>query len=80
MVELELRTRRHSGCRWNVAAVWQVNPKDGRLEYYGATKRAHPNRDQIARTLRCDPDRLNLFEGNVGGGFGIRGELYPRIL
>ena len=23
----------------------------GGLEYYGATKRAHPNRDQIARTL-----------------------------
>ena len=78
MVELELRTGRHSGvpleCRGGLA---RVNPKDGRLEYYGATKRAHPNRDQIARTLRCDPDRLNLFEGNVGGGFGIRGELYP---
>ena len=78
VVELELRTGRHSGvpleCRGGLA---RVNPKDGRLEYYGATKRAHPNRDQIARTLRCDPDRLNLFEGNVGGGFGIRGELYP---
>ncbi|MEE2996887.1 MAG: xanthine dehydrogenase family protein molybdopterin-binding subunit [Pseudomonadota bacterium] len=78
VVELELRTGRHSGvpleCRGGLA---RINPDSGGLEYYGATKRAHPNRDQIARTLGLDPANVNLFEGNVGGGFGIRGELYP---
>ena len=66
------------GCRWNAAAgLARVNPETGGLEYYGATKRAHPNRDQIARTLGLDPAKVDLFEGSVGGGFGIRGELYP---
>lgn len=78
VVELELRTGRHSGvpleCRGGLA---RVNPETGGLEYFGATKRAHPNRDQIARTLGLDPDKVDLFEGSVGGGFGIRGELYP---
>ena len=25
----------------------------------------------------CPPSRVHLYEGHVGGGFGIRGELYP---
>ena len=78
VVELDLRIGRHSGvpleCRGGLA---RVNPETGILEFYGATKRPHPNRDLIAKTLGLDPARVNLFEGNVGGGFGIRGELYP---
>src|SRR5260221_10444579 len=27
--------------------------------------------------LRGSPGSVHLFEGHVGGGFGIRGELYP---
>ena len=78
VIELELRTGRHSGvpleCRGGLA---RVNPDTGGLEYYGGTKRPHPNRDQIARTLGLDRAKVDLFEGSVGGGFGIRGELYP---
>jgi aerobic carbon-monoxide dehydrogenase large subunit len=78
IVELDLKIGRHSGvpleCRGGVA---RVDPETGILEFYGATKRPHPNRDLIARTLGIDAAKVNLFEGNVGGGFGIRGELYP---
>lgn len=78
VVELDLRIGRHSGvpleCRGGVA---RVNAETGVLELYAGTKRPHPNRDLIAKTLRLDPAKVNLFEGNVGGGFGIRGELYP---
>lgn len=78
VVSLDLKIGRHSGipleCRGGLA---RVDPDTGVLEFYGATKRPHPNRDLIARTLGLDPARVNLFEGNVGGGFGIRGELYP---
>tara|TARA_R110002126_G_scaffold25171_17_gene86476 strand:- start:13937 stop:16216 length:2280 start_codon:yes stop_codon:yes gene_type:complete len=78
VVELDLKIGRHSGvpleCRGGVA---RVDPETGILEFYGATKRPHPNRDLIARTLGLDPAKVNLFEGSVGGGFGIRGELYP---
>jgi CO/xanthine dehydrogenase Mo-binding subunit len=37
----------------------------------------HWNRDSIARMLARSPASVHLFEGHVGGGFGIRGELYP---
>src|SRR5258708_1740312 len=30
-----------------------------------------------ARLLRRSPGSVPLFEGHVGGGFAIRGELYP---
>jgi CO/xanthine dehydrogenase Mo-binding subunit len=47
------------------------------LELYGAAKVPHWNRDNIARMLRRSPASVHLIEGHVGGGFGIRGELYP---
>ena len=34
-------------------------------------------RDLLARTLGRSPSSVHLHEGHVGGGFGIRGELYP---
>jgi len=78
VVELDLRIGRHSGvpleCRGGLA---RVDPETGILEFYGATKRPHPNRDLIAKTLGLDRAKVNLFGGDVGGGFGIRGELYP---
>ena len=47
------------------------------LELHGAAKVPHWNRDQIAGMLGLPPSRVHLYEGHVGGGFGIRGELYP---
>ena len=48
-----------------------------RVEMHGAAKVPHWNRDNIARMLGRDPSTVHLIEGHVGGGFGIRGELYP---
>jgi aerobic carbon-monoxide dehydrogenase large subunit len=47
------------------------------LELHGAAKVPHWNRDQIARMLGRNPASVQLYEGHVGGGFGVRGELYP---
>lgn len=78
VVELDLAIGRHSGvpleCR---GGVGRIDPDTGVLELYGGTKRPHPNRDLIARTLGIAREKMNIFEGNVGGGFGIRGEPYP---
>src|SRR5438552_6144883 len=78
LITLELSIGRHSGvpleCR---GAIARRDPATQVLELYGATKRPHPNRDVIARMLRLDPARVQLFEGHIGGGFGVRGELYP---
>ena len=32
---------------------------------------------QIAKILGRPLSSVHLFEGHVGGGFGVRGELYP---
>ena len=81
VIELELSIGRHSAvpleCRGVLA---RRDPSTQVLEVYGATKRPHANRDVIARMLSLDPARLQLFEGHIGGGFGVRGELYPEDL
>ena len=47
------------------------------LELYGAAKVPHRNRDSLARMFGRSAAGVVLKEGNTGGGFGIRGELYP---
>ena len=78
---LDLAIGRHSGvpleCR---GAIARQDPASGILELYGATKRPHANRDVIGRMLGRDPASIHLFEGHIGGGFGVRGELYPEDL
>jgi carbon-monoxide dehydrogenase large subunit len=49
----------------------------GILRLYGAAKVPHYNRQALAAMLGLPLDRIHLHEGHVGGGFGIRGELYP---
>ncbi len=47
------------------------------LELHGAAKVPHRNREQLSRMLGRPLSSIHLFEGHVGGGFGVRGELYP---
>ena len=44
---------------------------------WGAAKVKHYNRAAIAELLGLDPVSVRLVEVDVGGGFGVRGELYP---
>ncbi|HLH90943.1 MAG TPA: xanthine dehydrogenase family protein molybdopterin-binding subunit [Xanthobacteraceae bacterium] len=78
VVELDLAIGRHSGVpietRGLIARHDRANDV---LELHGAAKVPHWNRDSIARMLGRPPSRVHLYEGHVGGGFGIRGELYP---
>jgi len=78
VVSLELCIGRQSGVPLESrGGLARLNPDSGIVELYGAAKRPHANRDMIARMLNLDPARVQLFEGHVGGGFGVRGELYP---
>ena len=78
VIELELSVGRHSGipleCR---GALARLHPDTGVLEVLGAAKVPFHNRDELARMTGLPPSRVVLREGHVGGGFGIRGELYP---
>jgi CO/xanthine dehydrogenase Mo-binding subunit len=78
VVSLELRVGRHSGVPLETrGAIGRYDGARGILELHGAAKVPHWNRDQIAAMLGLPPSRVQLYEGHVGGGFGIRGELYP---
>ena len=78
VVELDLAVGRHSGVPLETrGAIARYDAGGDVLELHGAAKVPHWNRDNIARMLGRDPSTVQLFEGHVGGGFGIRGELYP---
>jgi len=49
----------------------------GELTVWGVTKLPHLNRQTIAAFLKLPERKLHFIENDVGGGFGIRGELYP---
>lgn len=78
IVELDLSIGRHSGvpleCR---GAIGRYDAGRDVLEMYGAAKKSHWNRDEMAKMLGRSPSSFHLFGDHVGGGFGVRGELYP---
>jgi aerobic carbon-monoxide dehydrogenase large subunit len=78
IVELKLAVGRHSGVPLETrGAIARYDPARGLLELHGAAKVPHINRRAIGRMLGLSLERIHLYEGHVGGGFGIRGELYP---
>jgi carbon-monoxide dehydrogenase large subunit/6-hydroxypseudooxynicotine dehydrogenase subunit gamma len=78
VVELELSIGRHSGVPMEArGALARYDAAADVLELYGAAKVPHRTRDNLARILKRSPQSVHLKEGHTGGGFGIRGELYP---
>ena len=78
VVELELGVGRHSGVPLETrGAIARHDAVRDVLELYGATKVPHRTRDLLALALGRSPNAVHLIEGHTGGGFGIRGELYP---
>lgn len=77
-VEMELAVGRHSGAPMETrGALARWDPMTSTLEMFGAAKVPHYNRSAIASMLGLPAAQVVLREGHVGGGFGIRGELYP---
>lgn len=78
VVELELKVGRHTGVPLETRGALAVHDDTtDTVTMYGAAKVPHYNRGAIAAMLGLAIDRVHLSEGHVGGGFGIRGELYP---
>src|SRR5215467_4001229 len=78
IVTLELKIGRHSGVPLETrGAIARYDPARDVLELYGAAKVPHWNRDALARMLGRPASSVHLHEGHTGGGFGVRGELYP---
>ncbi len=78
VVAAKLSVGRHSGVPLETrGAIARYDAARDMLELHGAAKVPHWNRDQLARMLGRTPASVQLYEGHVGGGFGIRGEIYP---
>jgi aerobic carbon-monoxide dehydrogenase large subunit len=78
VVSLELSVGRHSGVPLETrGAIARYDTARDLLELHGAAKVPHWNRDTIAQMLGRNKGSVQLYEGHVGGGFGIRGEIYP---
>jgi carbon-monoxide dehydrogenase large subunit len=78
IVSLELSVGRHSGVPMETrGAIARYDEANDILEMHGAAKVPHWNRDTLAQMLGRKRESVQLFEGHVGGGFGVRGEIYP---
>ena len=79
VVALELSIGRHSGVPLETrGAIARYDEARDVLEMHGAAKVPHWNRDTLAQMLGRKRESVHLFEGHVGGGFGIRGETLSR--
>jgi carbon-monoxide dehydrogenase large subunit/6-hydroxypseudooxynicotine dehydrogenase subunit gamma len=78
VVELRLTSGRHSGVPLETrGALGRYDASRDVLELHGAAKVPHRNKELIARMLGRSPASVQCYESHVGGGFGIRGEIYP---
>jgi aerobic carbon-monoxide dehydrogenase large subunit len=78
VVELDLSIGRHSGVPMETrGAIGFYDAARNVLELHGAAKVPHRNKDTLVRMLGLTPAQIHLHEGHTGGGFGVRGELYP---
>jgi aerobic carbon-monoxide dehydrogenase large subunit len=78
IVELRLAVGRHSGVPLETrGAIAHFDPARELLELHGAAKIPHINRRAIAQMIGLPLEQIHVYQDHVGGGFGIRGELYP---
>jgi aerobic carbon-monoxide dehydrogenase large subunit len=57
-----------------------IDPFDGRLTVWSSCQTPHLIRDFVAGALGYAPDRLRVVAPDVGGGFGMKGSIYPEDL
>jgi aerobic carbon-monoxide dehydrogenase large subunit len=78
VVSARLEVGRHSGTPMEtrgLVADW--DPGSGRMTLYGSTKVPHHKRSELAIDLGLDDEQIRLLALTAGGGFGIKGEVYP---
>ncbi len=78
VIEVELAIGRHSGVPLETrGAIGRYDASRGILELHGAAKVPHRIQELLSRMLKIPPSAIHVHESHVGGGFGVRGELYP---
>jgi carbon-monoxide dehydrogenase large subunit len=56
-------------------AVADYDPSSGELTYYASTQNPHALRLQLASTLGHPMERLRVLAKDIGGGFGLKGNV-----
>ncbi len=78
VIDLDLKIGRHSGVPIETrGAIGRYDAARDILELHGAAKVPHRIRELLALMLRRPLSSIHVHEADVGGGFGVRGELYP---
>jgi carbon-monoxide dehydrogenase large subunit len=57
--------------------VLAIPAEDGRLDVRLSTQRPHGSRSALAKIFGLPPERIRVVAGDMGGGFGAKGPLYP---
>jgi len=61
-------------------AVAQHDPATGSLTLWSSTQNSHPLRRAVSRVTGLALEQVRVIAPDVGGGFGIKGVLYPEDL
>jgi carbon-monoxide dehydrogenase large subunit len=81
VVEERFRSHRYTAAPMETrGVVADVDPYDGRLTVWAASQMPHVLRDFLAGALRCTPADVRVVAADVGGGFGLKGSIYPEDL
>jgi carbon-monoxide dehydrogenase large subunit len=80
VIRRTISTHRHSAIPMETRGLVAELGADGRLTIWGMTKVKHFNRRALAGMLGLEESGIRLLETEVGGSFGVRGELYPEDL
>lgn len=78
VIELDVAVGRHTGSPLETrGALASVDPTSGVLTMEGTAKAPHYNHRTIAGMMDLPLEMARFHENHVGGGFGIRGDVYP---
>jgi carbon-monoxide dehydrogenase large subunit/6-hydroxypseudooxynicotine dehydrogenase subunit gamma len=78
IVSARIAIGRHTGVAMEtrgLVADW--NATQGRMTLHGSTKVPHFKRGQLASGLGLAEDDVQILSLSAGGGFGVKGEVYP---
>ena len=79
VVSLEVKVGRHSAVPLETRGLVAEHHPGG-FTVWGMTKVPHFNRRFLAAALGVPAERVSIRRSDAGGGFGVRGELYPEDL
>jgi aerobic carbon-monoxide dehydrogenase large subunit len=78
VIRKRLRIHRHTAMPMETRGLLaEVDQDSGRLTLWGGAKVKHAVRQALAEMLGLGVPDICVAEVNVGGGFGVRGEMYP---